>query len=81
MNNLLACCGLVDERISVSEKDLPVQDTLAFCQEGGAYFGLVKIQLLFNIIQLHYQTLFANNLIAIPITFYMIYECTEFSHN
>ena len=25
MNNLLSFCGLVDARISVSEKDLPVQ--------------------------------------------------------
>ena len=24
MNNILSCCGLVDARISASEKDLPV---------------------------------------------------------
>ena len=28
MNNLLSYCGLVDARISASEKDLPVQDTI-----------------------------------------------------
>ena len=27
MNNLLSYCGLVDARISASEKDLPVQQT------------------------------------------------------
>ena len=28
MNNLLSCCGLVDARISSSEKDLPVSNNI-----------------------------------------------------
>ena len=28
MNNFLSYCGLVDPRISASDKDLPVKDTL-----------------------------------------------------
>ena len=30
MNNLLAYCGLVDVRLSASEKDLPVTETQNF---------------------------------------------------
>ena len=30
MNNLLSYCGIVDARISVSEKDLPVHNTHVF---------------------------------------------------
>ena len=31
MNNLLSYCGLVDRRISASEKDLPVQGLKKLC--------------------------------------------------
>ena len=30
MNNLLSYCGLIDERISASEKDLPVVEVIVF---------------------------------------------------
>ena len=35
MNNLLSYCGLVDARISVSEKDLPVVEFVSCMQRGG----------------------------------------------
>ena len=33
MNNLLSFCGLVDARISASEKDLPVQMVVFWCRK------------------------------------------------
>ena len=32
MNNLLSYCGLVDARISASEKDLPVKESFENCE-------------------------------------------------
>jgi hypothetical protein len=33
MNNLLSYCGLVDARISASEKDLPVINSSKMCEQ------------------------------------------------
>ena len=46
MNNLLSYCGLIDERMSTSDKDLPVQKVkslvrplMAYQFESGSFFS------------------------------------------
>ena len=40
MNNLLSYCGLVDARISASEKDLPVTDSLSFIYSAHSFYWI-----------------------------------------
>ena len=69
MNNLLSYCGLVDARISASEKDLPVQE-LKMCQNP-AYSKLNQYPLR----HMKYQGPSINSR---EITYQRIYEIIEF---
>ena len=43
MNNLLSYCGLVDARISASDKDLPVQNLLNCLRSGLTMASCVRL--------------------------------------
>ena len=45
MNNLLSYCGLVDARISASEKDLPVPYTILFSFISDMIFSSIDISI------------------------------------
>ena len=55
MNNLLSYCGLVDTRISASEKDLPVSSSLKILLAAGALLQPPTLGVKVEVVTIHHE--------------------------
>ena len=55
MNNLLSYCGLVDTRVSTSEKDLPVSSSLEILLAAGALLQPPTLGVKVEVVTIHHE--------------------------